>query len=270
MKQKTLMEEYALKFKGEYTKALKAIKRYDRIAIFRHIMPDFDALGTQMGLATWIKDNFPEKEVRVLGDNHVTFTPRLYPMMDNLNDEWFKKPFLTIVVDVSSHKRIADPRYKKGKYKLIIDHHPSEEKIGSTVIRDTEAAAAAEIVVNMISSFKGNYKLSKEAARYFYTAIVGDSGSFKYSSTSAHTFEIAKTLVSAGIDIAKTVQDMFLKQIDDLKVTAYVLNNFSISEHGVAWYSLDLATQERLKITTERGKENVNVFANIEGINAWC
>jgi phosphoesterase RecJ-like protein len=25
-----------------------------------------------------------------------------------------------------------------------------------------------------------------------------------------------------------------------------------------------------LKITTERGKENVNIFANIVGINAWC
>ena len=35
-----------------------AIKRYDRIAIFRHCKPDYDALGSQMGLATWIKDNF--------------------------------------------------------------------------------------------------------------------------------------------------------------------------------------------------------------------
>ena len=25
-----------------------------------------------------------------------------------------------------------------------------------------------------------------------------------------------------------------------------------------------------MKITTERGKENVNLFSNIEGINAWC
>ena len=270
MKEKTKLELYCLEHKKEFQRALRAIKRYDRIAIFRHIMPDFDALGTQMGLATWLKDNFPEKEIRVLGDNHVTFTPRLYPEMDNLNEEWFQKPFLTIVVDVSSTKRIADPRFKKGKFKLIIDHHPSEEHIGKITIRDIDTAAAAEIVVAMLSSYKG-YKMSEEAASYFYTALVGDSGRFQYSSTTQLTFEVAEYLLKAGINISKIYQRMYQKKVDDLYVTAYVLNNFHLSPKGhVAYYTLDLETQERLKITTERGKENVNLFSNIEGIDAWC
>lgn len=108
-----IIKERAKKYKKEYARILSAIKRYDRIAIFRHIMPDFDALGTQMGLATWIKDNFPQKEVKVLGDNHVTFTPRLIPEMDSLNEEWFKKPFLAIICDTANTSRIADPRFKK-------------------------------------------------------------------------------------------------------------------------------------------------------------
>ena len=270
MKEKTALELYIQEHKKEFQRALRAIKRYDRIAIFRHIMPDFDALGTQMGLATWIKDNFPNKEVRVLGDNHVTFTPRLYPEMDNLSEDWFKEPFLTIVVDVSSSKRIADPRFKKGKFKLIIDHHPSEERVGKLTIRDIDTAAAAEIVVAMLASFKG-YKMSEEAASYFYTALVGDSGRFQYSSTTRLTFEVAEYLLSAGINISKIYQRMYQKKIDDLYVTAYVLGNFHMSPKGhVAYYTLDLETQERLKITTERGKENVNLFSNIEGIDAWC
>ena len=56
-------------FKKEYALVLKKIKEYDEIAIFRHIRPDFDALGTQFGLATWIKDNFPNKTVKVLLKN---------------------------------------------------------------------------------------------------------------------------------------------------------------------------------------------------------
>jgi phosphoesterase RecJ-like protein len=28
--------------------------------------------------------------------------------------------------------------------------------------------------------------------------------------------------------------------------------------------------QKNLNITSERGKENVNLFANIDGVNAWC
>lgn len=265
-----VIKEYGKKFKSEYSRVLSAIKRYDRIAIFRHIMPDFDALGTQLGLATWIKDNFPNKEVKVFGDNHVTFTPRLYPAMDEENAEWFKKPFLTIVVDVGNVSRIADPRFKKGKFKIKIDHHPAEENFSNVAIVDTETAAAAEIVVNMLLNFKGKYFISPEAAFYFHSAIVGDSGSFKYSSTSQHTFAIAGELVKTGIKVNEVYNKMFLKQIDDLKVTAYILNHFTVSDKGVAYYVLPLDVQRELKITTERGKENVNLFANIEGINAWC
>ncbi len=265
-----VIKEYGNKFKKEYSRILSAIKRYDRIAIFRHIMPDFDALGTQMGLATWIKDNFPNKDVKVFGDNHVTFTPRLYPVMDEESLDWFKEPFLAIILDCGNTSRIADPRWKKAKFKIKIDHHPDVEHFGKISIVDTSAAAASEIVVNMLLNFKGNYVLSSQAAFYFHSAIVGDSGSFKYSSVSEHTFAIAGQLVKTGISVSDVYQQMFLKQIDDLKVTAYILNHFEISEKGVAYYVLDAELQKELKITTERGKENVNLFANIEGINAWC
>lgn len=265
-----IIKEYGVKFKRDYARVLSAIKRYDKIAIFRHIMPDFDALGTQFGLMTWIKDNFPNKDVKVLGDNHVTFTPRLYPETDDVNQDWFKEPFLGIILDVGNTSRIADPRWKKAKFKIKIDHHPDVEHFGKISIVDTSAAAASEIVVDMITNFKGKYVLSKEAAFYFHSAIVGDSGSFKYSSVSPHTFAIASTLVNTGISVSDVYQKMFLKQIDDLKVTAYVLNHFTVSDKGVAYYVLDAKIQQELKITTERGKENVNLFANIEGIEIWC
>ena len=80
----------------------------------------------------------------------------------------------------------------------------------------------------------------------------------------------ASYLLEAGINISEVYNKMYQKKIEDLKVTAYILNHFSVSEHGVAYYVLDDAIQKELNITTERGKENVNLFSNIEGINAWC
>ena len=256
--------------KRDISRILSAIKRYDRIAIFRHSMPDFDALGSQMGLATWLKDNFPNKEIHVLGDNHVTFTPRLYPEMDRLSEEWFKEPFLAIILDTANTSRISDPRYKKAKFKIKIDHHPEVEKYGKVQLVRTDACAAAEIVTDVLLSFKGNYVLSKEAASYLYSGIAGDSGRFQYSSTSKASFITASYLLEAGIDLSDVYGRMYQKKIDDLKVTAYILNHFSVSEYGVAYYVLDDKIQKELNITTERGKENVNLFSNIEGINAWC
>ena len=270
MKINPTIKDFLAPNKKEINRILRAIKRYDRIAVFRHSMPDFDALGSQMGLATWLKDNFPEKEIHVLGDNHVTFTPRLYPEMDRLDEEWFKKPFLAIILDTANTSRISDPRYKRAKFKIKIDHHPEVEKYGKIQLVRTDACAAAEIVSDILVSWMDKYTLSKEAASYLYSGIAGDSGRFQYSSTSKASFITASYLLEAGIDLSDVYNRMYQKKIDDLKVTAYILNHFSVSEHGIAYYVLPDTIQKELNITTERGKENVNLFSNIEGINAWC
>ncbi len=264
------IKELIKKNKKSYKQVLSMIKKYDRIVIFRHEMPDYDALGTQMGLATWLKENFKEKEIHVTGQNHVCFTPRLYPYMEEMEDAWFdNNEFLAIVVDTGNTARISDKRYQKAKNIIKIDHHPNKEPYGDIVIVNDELASCAELVANMLVYF--NKKLSKEAAHYFYSGIAGDSGRFLYNSTSAHTFAIAQILIETGFNLSKDVyQKMYQKNIDDLKVTAYVLNDFKVSKGGVAYYVLPSDIQEKLKITTERGKENVNLFANIEGINAWC
>ncbi len=258
------------KFKKEFSEVEKLIREYDRIAIFRHIMPDYDALGTQLGLYHFIKDNFPQKEVKVFGDNHVTFTPRLFQEMDKESDSWFNKKFLTIIVDVGNISRIADPRFEKGDKIIVIDHHPKTDEFADVHIVDTSMAAASELVVSMLLNFKHKYVMGEESAKNFYIAMVGDSGRFQYSSTSAHTFKIASYLIDKGISLNKIYGAMYLKNIDDLKVTAYILNNYTVSPKGVAYYVLSDKIQKELKITTERGKENVNLFSNIEGINIWC
>lgn len=268
--EKNIKNEIKL-FEGQYKEIFEKIKSYDKIAIFRHIMPDFDALGTQFGLATWIKENFPNKEVRCLGDNHVTFTPRgLFPETDKLNDSWFNDKFLAIIVDVGDVKRIADPRFMKADFKIKIDHHPETDKVYDLTVVDEDTAAAAEIVVNMLISFGENYKFSKEAARYFYIALVGDSGRFQYNSTSSLTFQVADFLYTKGINIVDIYEEMYVKEIKDLEFMKYVLNNVKVTEAGTCYYVLEQAELDKLGLTTDRGKELVNTFSNIKGVNIWC
>ena len=261
---------FAKKFKKEYSKVLKKIKEADRIAIFRHIMPDYDALGSQLGLAQWIRDNFPDKEVVCLGDNHVTFTPRIFPEMDSVSHSWFEKPFLAIIVDTANKSRIADPRALKTRNRVKFDHHPDEDKYARISIVDHNTSAASEILVNFVLNVKGNYVLTKEAARYFYIALVGDNGRFLYNSTTPLTFATAEELLRTGITITSIYTEMYQKAIEDLYVTGYILSHYQVSQKGIAYYILDNKTQSDLSITVERGKENVNLFSNIRGINIWC
>lgn len=263
------IKEYGNKFKKEYSLFYSAVKRYDRIVVFRHIKPDFDALGSQMGMVTFLKDNFPSKEIHYVGDDHVTFTPRIYPVMEKLNNEWFDKPFLAIITDVGDKERIADPRYEKAAYIVKIDHHPCKKEISRHPILDIDASSASEMVADLLLHFKGT-TISKEAASYLYSGMVGDSGRFLFKSTSKHTFAVAEALLERDIDINEIYLKMYEKKIEDLKVQAYVLSHFNVSPHGVAYYVLSDETQKGFNLTSEQGKNNVNMFSNIEGINAWC
>ena len=126
----------------------------------------------------------------------------------------------------------------------------------------------------MLISFK-DYSLSALSAKYLYIALVGDSGRFMsgrfmYSSTTPHTFEIASTLVSKGINITSIYALMYEKNVADLEVTKFILNNYKVSPQGVAYYVLTNEDLLKLGLTSERGKENVNLFSNIKGINIWC
>ena len=58
--------------------------------------------------------------------------------------------------------------------------------------------------------------------------------------------------------------------IQDLMISDEGFYQFFITTEDQFKTVLDKKIQEELKITTERGKENVNLFSNIEGVNAWC
>ena len=266
-----LIADYGKAHKKVYKSIYSAINRYDKIVVFRHLKPDFDAMGSQMGLVTFLKDNFPDKEIHFVGDNHVTFTGRIFPETENLPNEWFKDgDFLAIIVDVGDHERIADPRYKHAKYKIKIDHHPCKKEIAKRAsLVDEDSAAAAEMVADVLLNWKGKV-LSQEAAKYLYIGIVGDSGRFLYSSTSPHTFAVSEALLATGFDMRKCYLTMYEKNLDSLKSLGYVLSHFSVTEHGVAYYCLPASVQNELNITPIQGKEHVNTFSNIQGVNAWC
>ena len=157
----------------------------------------------------------------------------------------------------------------KATFKIKLDHHPETDQIFDISIVDTSLAAASELVTNFILMQK-KYTLTILAAQYLYIALVGDSGRFQYSSTTAHTFAIAEALVVTGINLTDIYGRMYSKKISDLEITKFVLNNYKISNNGVAYYVLKNEDLLKLGITCDRGKENINLFSNLDGVNIWC
>ena len=266
------MEKLLLNRIKNYTEQInllyKKIKQYDRIAIFRHDHPDYDALGSQMAFVSFIKDNFKDKEVIFTGDDHVTLTGKCFPKMMKVKDAWFEKPFLAIVLDLSTSEMLADNRALKAEYIFKIDHHPNVDEYATEQIVDPTMIAAGELLA-CIFLFKEKYIISKETAKNLFKAIVGDSGRFLYSDTSELTFFIAQKLLSTGFVLKDAYKEMYEEKVTDLEVRKFILQNYKITKHGIAYYILTDKELKKFNLLPIQGKDNVNLFAHFKGINAW-
>lgn len=257
-------------FKKDYKKALKKIKEFQNIVVFRHQRPDFDAFGTQLGLVTWIKDSFPTKTVHFVGSNHSTFTGDLYPEMEVVDDFFFEKDFLAIVCDTGNSARIDDERYKKAKYIIKFDHHPNVEPYGNLNIVYNELSSASELVADFCMTFEKKYPLSVLSCKYFYSGIVGDSGRFLFPSTNGDTLRVAAKLIDKGLVPSYGVYDlMYEKDVASLHLQRHVLDNMKITDKGIAYYVLLDEDLKALNIHNERGKEHLSLLSNIKNIPIW-
>lgn len=253
-----------------YKDIINEINKAKSIVVFRHEMPDFDALGCQFGLYTWLKNNFADKKIYITGKDHVTFTPRLYPPIKQLSDEEYPHNFLAIVCDTGNTDRIDDKRFINAVKIIKFDHHPEVERYADINVVQDELSSCSELLADFMFTFAGKYKVSRETAKYLFSGIVGDSGRFLFSSVRPNTLRISAKLMETGFDISQDVYlKMYQKTHHDLEITKFVLNSCVFMDNGIAYYILKDEDLKTLNISVERGKENLSLMSNLEDIEVW-
>src|SRR5215470_17764029 len=81
-----------------------------------------------------------------------------------------------------------------------VDHHHDNRRYGDVNWIDPSAAATGEMMYRLVTALGAT--LTPAIATNLFTAIHTDTGSFRYSNTTAETFRIAAALVGAGADPA--------------------------------------------------------------------
>ena len=126
-----------------FEQVLTEIKNYDRIIIHRHSSPDGDALGSQIGLKHILQDNFPNKEIYVVGDDAKRYSFMDGSIMDVIDDSLYEGA-RAFILDCGASSLVSDDRYKKAAKVIRIDHHIYAENFADIEIVDYLSGAGGE------------------------------------------------------------------------------------------------------------------------------
>ncbi|ACJ32875.1 DHH family phosphoesterase [Anoxybacillus flavithermus] len=246
---------------------IENIRQFDTIIIHRHVRPDPDAYGSQGGLAELIQASFPEKRVYTVGKDEPSL--EFLRKMDVVPDEMYNDA-LVIVCDTANEERVCDQRYKLGKKIIKIDHHPNEDPYGDILWIDTNASSVSEMIYELyLIGKEQGLILTKEAARLIYAGIVGDTGRFLFPSTNPKTFKYASELVEYGFSFVDLYDQLYRTKLSLAHLSGYVLQNFELSEYGVAHIVLTKELLKQYDATPSEASQLISVLGNIEGIKAW-
>ncbi len=249
-----------------FQEALNLIKTYDRIIIHRHAHPDGDAMGSQIGLYYLIRDNFPEKEVYMVGDI-ATRLPFIDIKMDEIPDEAYRGA-LAIVLDCGSSHLICDERYKTADKSLRFDHHIYCEKICDLDIVESSCESACGLVAWFAR--ETGLRLSVDSATYLYMGMVTDSGRFGFDSTTARTFELAAFLLSQPIDLNGLYYNLYAEDFSKIIEDADNMHKIRFTENNVAYiYTAkeDLPANSDAAPVVSSGM--VSLMRDIKGVFIW-
>lgn len=197
----------------DYSKLNNIIKSSKNILIFSHINPDGDTLGSMCALYSVILDNYKKKCDMV----SLSKIPDVYSFLPHINDvkhidniDKSREYDLVINVDVASIERICDGQilFNKAKSTVNIDHHKTNNAYAGINIINSDASSTGEVLFGCFKEMELNINL--DVAICLYTAILTDTGSFRFDNTKPSTFECASKLVEIGVnpsDIYKKVYE---------------------------------------------------------------
>lgn len=242
------------------------IKEYKTIIIHRHSRPDLDAIGSQRGLALTLKENYPDKEIYIVGDMSDRYA--FLGEMDVIDDSKYENA-LAIITDVSVSHMVSDDRYKLAKEVFIIDHHKNESDITDNWICDPTKIAACELITEMLLAQGLN--ITKDAATALFGGIITDSGRFQYGETSGNTLRVSADLLDLGADKEYIYKNLYTELLSERQMKNWFAARFETTKNGVAYLKNGPEVFEKFNVdffNISRGM--VGVMAGIKEIPIWC
>jgi len=173
------------------------------ILILTHSSPDGDTLGSAYALCRALQ--LLGKRARVECSDPID--AKYMFLQNNILPQEFEAQTI-VAVDIADPKLLGDKlSVCADRVDLSIDHHRQRILFARQTLAEPQAAAAAEIVLEVIEGLK--VPLDRDIATCIYTAIATDTGCFRFSNTTARSHYIAAKMMELDIDSAAINREMF-------------------------------------------------------------
>ncbi|HOF05414.1 MAG TPA: bifunctional oligoribonuclease/PAP phosphatase NrnA [Syntrophales bacterium] len=193
-------------------KIIEILNHRERFLITAHIKLDGDALGSELALHGLLKNM--GKEAVVYNQDP---TPRNYLFLPGAADivhhlpppEGFDAVF---VLDCSDLERVGDEAARIGTVRQIvnIDHHVSNGGFCELRLIDPAASSTGELIFRLLTAMDA--EIDPGMATNLYTAILTDTGGFRYGNTGRDALTAAGSLVARGANpqwISENIYERF-------------------------------------------------------------
>ena len=249
------------------------------VLIISHQGPDGDSIGSSVALARYLKklsvkshiifpDPFPsyygwllEEEDFTVANSYPEKLPSLFDMAD-----------LICCLDFNHLYRCGDVLHNHVEQHnidtLVIDHHTYPEHFSTYEFMDASASSTCELIFRLIQENNDTDLIEQSISEAIYTGLVTDTGSFKFSSTSAYTHQVASQLMMTNFDHTKIQQRISDENsISRLHLLGYALQKIVVNtELSIAYLLLTADELKRFNFKKGDTEGFVNYALSIKGV----
>ncbi len=179
-----------------------------KIAIFTHLNPDGDALGSSFAMK-YVLESIGKEAVIYLEKELPTRFSYLGNDYQIGNKDTKSDADTALVLDCATFDRLSAlaDTCRAIPCILCVDHHFSGECFGCLCHKEAESAATAQIVYKLACCLTDN--IPAAACEAIYTGLSTDTGHFKFSNVTSETFETAAGLLKRGINHRKITKILY-------------------------------------------------------------
>jgi bifunctional oligoribonuclease and PAP phosphatase NrnA len=253
----------------------EALRQGTRIVLTTHVNADGDGTGSQAALASWLVQRgaavtivnptpFPDpyrfllEDPAVIADAGTTAGERALRAADML-----------VVIDTAEAKRIGRvAKAAKDRSVVVIDHHvEGEQQFGGVQIIDATACAAGELIYDLLQVLELPRPWPAQVCAGIYTAIVTDTGSFRFSNTTHRAHAIAGDMIAQGVDPEHMYRRIFATvPLHRVELLRYALERLEVdTEYAITTIAIERGVMEKLGATSEDLDGIIDHARSIEG-----